>query len=150
MRLSLTYHINVFGIYITDFMRLRNCCLGASSLILVIPYVIRYQYSSLNKATSRNIIDICPRRDSQLSRLCKRIMQSKTAVQICIIITSHIVQELGHFYLCFLRSKGLNILSYVDFCVDFRTELLTNQPLCVRSEIHVMWTKVRSKMITQV
>ena len=38
----------------------------------------------------------------------------------------------------FLRSKGLIILSYVEFCVDFRTELLTNQLLCVRSEIHVM------------
>ena len=50
----------------------------------------------------------------------------------------------------FLRSKGLNILTYVEFCVDFRTELLTNQLLCVRSEIHVMWTKVRSKMIIQV
>ena len=50
----------------------------------------------------------------------------------------------------FLRSKGLNILSYVEFCVDFRTELLTNQLLCVRSEIYVMWTKVRSKMIIQV
>ena len=50
----------------------------------------------------------------------------------------------------FLRSKGLNILSYVEFCVDFRTELLKNQLLCIRSEIHVMWTKVRSKMIIQV
>ena len=45
----------------------------------------------------------------------------------------------------FLRSKGLNILSYVEFCVDFRTELLTNQLLCVRSEIHVMWTKFGQK-----
>ena len=27
----------------------------------------------------------------------------------------------------FLRSKGLNILSYVEFSIDFITELLTNQ-----------------------
>ena len=45
----------------------------------------------------------------------------------------------------FLGPEGLKVSSYWKFCVDFRTELLTNQPLGLRP-VSVTFSKVLFKI----
>ena len=54
----------------------------------------------------------------------------------------------GKCYVIFIlvwETAGLNVVSHADFFVHFRTELVTNKFLCLKSGFQDMWSNVRQK-----